>query len=100
MADTNQFNQAAKNAQKQQQQASQRQSEQVKKTQMGLQGGPKPPGSTRAAVDRQAHNQQKSKDNEAAKKAQKLQLLKEFQAKEKASQKARAGKSKDKDLGR
>lgn len=101
MADSNQFNQAAQNSQKQQQQATQqRQSEQVKKTQLGLQGGPKPPGSTRAAVDRQAHNQQKAKDDLAAKKDQKLELLKQFEAKQKAANKAREGKTKGKDLGR
>lgn len=82
-------------------------SEQVKNAQHGLQGGPKPPGSTRAAVDSQSHNRAMSQDDKNAEAARREQAKKaaanarahkeKFTA---ASQEQQKSQGQDKDMGR
>ena len=78
-------------------------SEQVKTQKLGMQGGPKPPGSTRQAVDAQAHKEQMNKDDQQVKKLheERLQRIEKFNklAKEKQNQ-AQLKNDKDNDRGR
>lgn len=82
------FNKAAEKKPEQQPKPEQPkvQSEQVKNTQHGLQGGPKPPGSTRDAVVRDTHNKAKAKDDKKSKEASSVELeeLKHIHARAKA----------------